>query len=309
MISKPADILVTGGTGFFGRSLVRHLIAAGHTVRVLTRKGNSSEYPRISMYNGDITCFKDLKGAMEGCSAVFHCAAEKENPAQMIAINVSVTRMLFDLAAEAEVKFFCHLSSVGVTGKTVEKVVDESTSCNPMNKYEETKLAAEEVVNQGLDNGKVVILRPTNIFGPGTLRLWMENSLRSKMRLLLKGNEYAHLVYVEDVAAAAVYMLDAFPGKSVETYIVSSDEEKGNTYKGVQAYLAPKIQTASFSLGFSAPLFVPYFLRRIKHGPTNFGDIIYSSRKLREAGFVFPYGLQVGLNEAVGAIKNSPSLF
>jgi nucleoside-diphosphate-sugar epimerase len=306
--SKPASILVTGGTGFFGSSLVRHLIAAGHSVKILTRNGTPSVHPRISMHKGDITCLKDLRGAMQGCSAVFHCAAEKENPAQMLAINVFATRMLFDLAANSDVKFFCHLSSVGVTGKTVEKVVDESTSCNPMNKYEETKLAAEEEVNQGLDSGKVVILRPTNIFGPGTLRLWMRNSLRLRMRLLLKGNEHAHFVYVEDAAAAAVYMLDAFPCKSVETYIVSSDEEEGNTYKGVQAYLASKIQTASFPLGFSAPLFVPYFLRRIKHGPTNLGDVIYSSRKLRETGFVFPYGLQMGLNEAVGAIKNSLSL-
>lgn len=308
MISKPAGILVTGGTGFFGRSLVRRLIAAGHPVRVLTRKGNSSEHPRISMYNGDVTCLKDLKGAMEGCSAVFHCAAEKKNPAQMMAINVSATKMLFDLAADSDVKFFCHLSSVGVTGRTVEKVVDESTCCNPMNKYEETKLAAEEGVNQGLDSGRVVILRPTNIFGPRTLRPWIENSFHSRMRLLLKGNENANLVYVEDVAAAAVYMLEACPGRAVETYIVSSDEESGNTYHGVHAYLASKIQTATSSLGFSLPLVVPYVLRRIKHGQTNFGDIIYSSRKLRETGFVFPYGLQMGLNEAVGAVKNSPSL-
>jgi nucleoside-diphosphate-sugar epimerase len=46
------------------------------------------------------------------------------------------------------------------------------------------------------------------------------------MRLLLKSNENAHLVYIEDVAAAAIYLLQTSSDKPVVAYVVLCDEEK-----------------------------------------------------------------------------------
>jgi nucleoside-diphosphate-sugar epimerase len=198
------------------------------------------------------------------------------------------------------------MSSVGVVGKTDHRVVDESTPCNPTNQYEASKYAAEKIVSQGFDGCSVVILRPTNIFGVDSVRRLSSNSLRSKMGVLLKGNENAHLVYVKDVAAAALYFFQASSANPVEKYIVSSDEEIGNTHREVQAFLSSRIQTAPQPFAVSAPLLIPYYLRRMKHGKTNRGDLVYSSRKISAAGFRFQYGLQRGLCDAVNSILQPP---
>jgi nucleoside-diphosphate-sugar epimerase len=257
------------------------------------------------MYRGDLTCNKDLKAAMKGCKVVFHCAAEKSDEHIMTAVNVTATRNLLELSRDMRIRYFCHVSSVGVIGKTRLKLVDESAACNPMNEYEATKLAAEEVVRGGLADGRVVILRPTNIFGPATLRPMLQRSLRSQVRAFLKGNECAHLVYIDDVVAAAMYRMQAAPAKSAETFIVSSDEEPGNAHRDIQTFLASRVQTAPRPLKLSAPLFVPYCARLLRHGKTNYGDVIYSSGKIKQAGFNFPFGLKAGLDDVLNALLQS----
>src|ERR1700686_4824275 len=114
----PSRILVTGGTGFVGRSLVNKLVAGGLSVRILSRSGTNSEHPNISMCRGDLTSRKDLSAAIHGCKVVFHCAAEKTNEDVMTAINVTATRHLLELARELRIQYFCYLSSIGVIGRT-----------------------------------------------------------------------------------------------------------------------------------------------------------------------------------------------
>ena len=309
MAIKPSNILVTGGTGFLGRSLVRKLVTDGHSIQVISRSKKYPEHPKITTHYGNITSLQDLKQAIRGCTAVFHCAAEKNDLEQMETVNVAATRLLFNLASDSKIKFFCHLSSVGVIGKTNQRVVDELTPCNPMNLYEETKYAAEKIVNQGMGSGSVVVLRPTNVFGAETLQPWLDDSLRSRMRLLLKGNENAHLVYAEDVAAAAAYLLHLPSDNAVSIYNVSCDEDTGNTYREVQNYLASKTQKAPHPFVITAPLSIPYCIRWIRNGgKTNCGDVIYSSQRLRDAGFHYPYGLQMGLCEAVNSLLGLSSL-
>ena len=223
----------------------------------------------------------------------------------MTAVNVTATRNLLELSRDMRIRYFCHLSSVGVIGRTRLKLVDESAACNPMNEYEATKLAAEEIVRGGLGDGRVVILRPTNIFGPATLRPMLQQSLRAQVRAFLKANECAHLVYIGDVVAAAMYWMQAAPAKSTETFIVSSDEESGNAHRDIQTFLASRVQTAPRPVKLSAPLFAPYCARLLRHGKTNYGDVLYSSSKIKQAGFNFPFGLKAGLDDALNALLQS----
>jgi nucleoside-diphosphate-sugar epimerase len=294
-----AAILVTGGTGFFGRSLVRKLLDMGHSVRVMSRSVHPATHPRESFYRADLTSGGNLHAALVGCNAIFHCAAEKHDVARMPAVNVDATRRLFELSRDMGIKFFCHLSSAGVMGKTHLTVVDEDAACNPMNRYEETKLMAEAIVRRGLDEGRVVILRPTNIFDAETFAALPKNSLRSRIRLLLTGNEGSHWVYVKDVTAAAIHWLQRPPERPVETFIVSSDEEAGNTHRAIWAFIASTVPAAPRPPRFAAPLAVPYGLRLLRMRNANRGNLIYSSRKLRAAGFEFPYGLCKGLEDAL----------
>jgi nucleoside-diphosphate-sugar epimerase len=177
-----------------------------------------------------------------------------------------------------------------------------------MNLYEETKRKGEEIVSKGLPNGHVLTLRPTNVFGVETLKMWLNNSLSARLRRFLKGNEHAHLVYVKDVVEAAVYLFRRSPDALVDTYIISSDEEAGNTYRAVQAFLALRIDGAPSPGPISAPIFIPHLMRRVRSGDANVGDIIYSSRKLANAGFRFPFGLKGGLTDAVDSFSKSPDV-
>jgi UDP-glucose 4-epimerase len=296
-----AEILVTGGTGFVGRALVNALAGKGYAVRVLSRRHVSPDLPGVTVVQGDVTSAIDVRRAVLGCGAVFHCAAEKSDASRMSAANVAATQHLCDAARDAGVDFFCHLSSVGTIGQTNRTVVDESAPCHPMNLYEETKLAAERIIAEGFDR-RTVILRPTNIFGPENVLSFCDRSPAGRVRMFLKGREGSHLVYVKDVAAAAVFLFRRTGGERVATYIVSSDEEQGNTNREVRAYLGSRLGIDSARPVVSAPFLVPYLMRRLRRGAANRGDVIYSSRKLRSAGFDFPFGLRGGLDDAVSSL-------
>jgi len=246
-----------------------------------------------------------LKAVVQGCKVIFHCAAEKTDENIMTAVNVTATKHLLELARDVGIRYFCHLSSVGVIGRTRQKLVDESTACNPTNQYEATKLAAEEIVGEGIGDGRVVILRPTNIFGAETLQPMLRRSIRSRIHAFLKGNESSHLVYIKDVVAAAMHWIQEPSGKSVETYIVSSDEESGIANRDIQTLLSSRLHTASRPLKTSAPLLLPYCARLLRRGNSNYGDLIYSSGKIHQAGFCFPFGLKAGLNDAIDGLLES----
>ncbi len=296
---RTRQVLVTGGSGIVGSPLVRRLAAAGFSVRVLSRRKRPVDHPNVTFHKGDILRLEDVRVALQGCAAVFHCAGEKLDPSTMTAINVTATRGLFDLARDRGVEFFCHLSSVGVIGKASTALVDESTPCNPTNLYEETKLAAEQIVLEGIGSGRVAILRPTNIFGAGALGPMLEHSFLATSRRMLKGNEHSHLVYAGDVAAAAEFCLRMqVPGR-VQTFIVSSDEEPGGTHREVQAAAARLSKRVPRPPAFAAPRWLPHLLRALKGTRANRGDTVYSSQRLRAAGFQYPFGRLEGLRHAL----------
>jgi len=297
-------ILATGGTGLVGRSIVRRLLAAGRKVRVISRGADSASHPGVVICRGDFTVRSDLEAAMQGCDAVFHCAAEKRDARDMTAVNVDGTRQLLEIATELRIKFLCYLSSVGVIGKTRAAIVDEDSACRPMTAYGRTKLAAERILGRGLAGGRVVILRPTNVFGPETLQPWLENSIRNRLRLFLKGRERSHLVYVEDIAAVAEHCLRVPSSQDVETFIVSSDEELAGSNAEVQGALATMLESAPGPGRVSLPLAIPHCLRLLRDGGSNIGSLIYSAGKLRRAGVRLPYGLRGGLNDVVEAWRN-----
>src|SRR5690349_9712185 len=71
-------VLVTGGAGFIGSHLVRLLLARGETVRVLERPGAPADHlplDRVELLRGDIRDRAAVGGAVRGCRAVYHLAA------------------------------------------------------------------------------------------------------------------------------------------------------------------------------------------------------------------------------------------
>lgn len=294
----PSRVLVTGGSGLVGGEIVRSLAAAGYALRVLSRRDQPVSTPVFEPVRGDLTSQVEVRRAVEGCEVVFHCAAETRDESRMQAANVEGTRNLLEACRAVGIRRFCHLSSVGVVGKVDRRVVDESTPCRPMNRYEETKLLAEQIVAEGIHGASVAIVRPTNVFGPDSVAALQDSSAAARLRLALRARECAHFVYVKDVAAAAIFLALRHDAPSRDIAIVSSDHEPGNTHAEIQQAIVAMRPRAPRAI-VAAPRFVPRLLRRLRGVSVNRDDVEYSSAHLRAAGFAFPFGLREGLRDAL----------
>ena len=294
---KEKKLLVTGGTGLVGSKISMFLLNAGYQVRIFTREMPVLLNDKIEYFVGDICSKEQVHEALIGCYGVYHCAGEKIIEQQMYATNVVGTSNIFEAATDLEVSFFCHISSVGVFGKTKLAIIDENCACNPMNEYESTKLMAEDVVKNGIGEGKTIILRPTNIFSHEIRFKYAQTSLKTKFKMWLKYKENANLVYIDDVAAAAIFFLNTQTPLSCETFIISSDQEPNNTIGKIKNTITELLGSKSRIPFFKVPLFVPMFIRILRHGKTNKGNITYSSSKLFSIGFQMPNGFLKGLRK------------
>ena len=79
-----SPILVTGGTGTLGRLVVRRLAGAGRDVRVLTRRGPGSQPGEdgVQFMTGDLLAGSGIEPAVDGVSAIVHCASDNKGDAE-----------------------------------------------------------------------------------------------------------------------------------------------------------------------------------------------------------------------------------
>jgi nucleoside-diphosphate-sugar epimerase len=282
---------VTGASGMVGREIVQALLLQGWHVRVLTRK---KDFPvdGVEVFSGELTDLGILLSFVEGADAVFHCAAELHDEARMHQTNVMGTQTILQAMAEQHVDGLCHLSSVGVMGPDVTGLVDEQADCHPFGTYEETKFAAERLVSESLACQKVSILRPTNVIDdthPGILQLSLRQDWKSRLALLIKGGECAHLVHARDVAAAALHVMEH--AECAGVYIVGLDEDDRNTVAGL-AGLAALYQSGKKRRYWHLPAAASFWLRRLFKGRSLHGHTRFSSARLLADGFEFPLGLE-----------------
>ncbi len=289
---------VTGASGMIGELIVKKLVDAGWNVRVLSRSLGENYSPNVTVIQSDINDDDGLRHLLEGVHAIFHCAAELNDEKKMHSTNVEGTRKLLKLASSTKASYFCHLSSAGVIGPTLTPYVTEDTICHPNNVYEKTKYEAEVLVKNASLNMNVCILRPTNVISSskiGILSLPIFNGWRDKLKVYLKGQESAHIVYAKDVANAALFFLEN-RDTEVNIFLISIDDDVNNTVAGVYN-VYQSISNKKDQIIFTMPNYVPYLLRKIYRGDSLHGRVRFSSNKLKNKGFVFEYGVKSSLNE------------
>jgi NADH dehydrogenase len=189
------NVLVTGGTGFVGREIVRELIASGHRVRSLSRGTHLRESPE--MPPGNVLDAASLPQAFAGVEAVIHLVGIISEFGEQTFENVHVrgTQNVVSAAQQAGAKRFVHMSALG-------------TRPNAVARYHKTKWAAEEIVRgSGLD---WTIFRPSIIYGPGDgfVNLFAKIIRRSPIVPIMgDGESKFQPVTVESVATAFVKAL------------------------------------------------------------------------------------------------------
>lgn len=105
-------ILVTGGTGALGRELVRAAEAAGHTVRIASRRDRPADLPPGRAWaRMDLDTGAGVREALAGADAVIHAASDPRRHAQ---VDVAGTRTLAQAAREAGTRHLVYVSIVGI---------------------------------------------------------------------------------------------------------------------------------------------------------------------------------------------------
>ncbi|KAF0138838.1 MAG: hopanoid-associated sugar epimerase [Rhodospirillaceae bacterium] len=129
-------VLVTGGTGFIGAAVVRHLLNDGQAVRVLVRpRSDHRNLAGLSVerVEGDLTDSASLERAVRGVETVFHVAADYRlwvpDPEVMKRVNVTGSRDLLRAAAEAGVTRIVYTSSVATLGLNQDGTPSDDERC------------------------------------------------------------------------------------------------------------------------------------------------------------------------------------
>ncbi len=193
--------------------------------------GKASAYDRIEWHRGDVLDVDSLLDAMQGVTAVYHCAAivsyHQSDRNGMYKINVEGTANVLNVALELSVKRFVHVSSIAaLRRKNAAEPIDErgEWADDPVNThYGITKHLAEMEVHRAIVEGlDAVVLNPGLIVGPGDFT-------RSSSSLFSKLNEGfsfyppggTGVVGVQDVAHAAVILRER--GVCGERYIAVAE--------------------------------------------------------------------------------------
>ena len=147
-------ILLTGATGFVGKSLLKKLIDLGYEVTCLVRnkkKANKLKNLNVKFAFGDITNKNSLKNCMKGIDVVIHLAVMVsvseciKDPAKAVQTNTLGTLNLLEEIRQETKKlkkeiFMVYLSSDKVYGNSRASSVTENTGTNPLDPYSISKL-------------------------------------------------------------------------------------------------------------------------------------------------------------------------
>jgi dihydroflavonol-4-reductase len=227
-------ILVTGGNGFIGSVVVRHLLDRKYDVRCLLRETSKTERLDGLRYEraiGDIRDAASIAKAIEGCDGVIHLAGlsawrDIQSPL-MPEVVVGGTRNVLAAAKRNGTRMVFVSSSIAVNG-TEKPLVNDENSPNTLNLdnyiYAKAKVEAEGLCRQAAKEGLgVVIVNPCEVYGPNDTSLITAGNLvdvaKSNPVMLCSGG--TSIVHVDDVADGIIAAFEK--GRSGERYILGGE--------------------------------------------------------------------------------------
>ena len=229
--------LLTGGTGFVGAAVARALLARGHAVRVLARRGGDRrnlDGLAVEFREGDLTDAASLARAVAGCRFVLHVAADYRiwvpDPAAMLRANVEGTRALMLAALDAGVERVVYCSSVAALGLAKDGTsADETTpvtEAEVVGIYKKSKYRAERAVlalvrERGLP---AVIVNPSTPVGPRDIKPTPTGKMildAAAGRMPAYIDTGLNVVHVDDVAEG--HMLALERGRIGERFILGGE--------------------------------------------------------------------------------------
>ncbi|MFH1772375.1 MAG: NAD(P)-dependent oxidoreductase [Candidatus Omnitrophota bacterium] len=307
------NILITGATGFIGKTLLKELAATtNHKITCLIRdpkKAHIVESLGAKVIYGDITDKQSLK-PIESLKfdAIFHSAAlvMSKNYKLLYKTNVIGTENICRLALKLSVLRFVHVSSIAVVGASLQIPVTEDVSYCPTNAYGLSKTEAELKIIEFRKMGlPAVIIRPPVVYGEEEPHMLKKLLFLLKFRLLPlieNGKHKLHMAYVKNVASALIYSLTK--KEFLKGSFFTADEE-ALTIREIFDIFSDAIGTKP---AFSVPLCVNPFLLSLpflgKRFATFTKDKIFDISRIKSLGFNPPYQARKSLELTANSFKH-----
>lgn len=228
-------ILVTGGTGFTGKALVKRLLDMGHEVVALDYKeGHKTQELRdwgAQVILGSVTDKDVVRRSVQGVEIVHHVAAafrEMNVPDSFYYdVNVGGTSNVLEAAWEEGVRKVIYCSTCGVHGNVDHPPAGEDAPIKPADYYQRTKYEAEPIVRQFYDRGlKTVTLRPAAIYGPGDperFYLIFKRVAKGTFPMFGSGRTYYHPLYIDNLIDAFILAMEDGRGEG-EAYLIADEQ-------------------------------------------------------------------------------------
>jgi nucleoside-diphosphate-sugar epimerase len=225
-------VLITGGAGFLGINLIRHLMARGYrTASIDVAEFDYPERDRVEVIKGDIRDKTILNEVMEGVDFVVHTAAALPlySPEDIYTTDVEGTRNVMEAALRNGVKRVVHVSSTAVYGIPDHHPLYETDRLEGVGPYGQAKIQAEMICLEYRAKGLVVpIIRPKSFIGPERLGVfallydWAHTGHNFPM--IGSGNNRYQLLDVEDLCDAIRLTLELPEEKVNDTFNIGAAE-------------------------------------------------------------------------------------
>jgi len=227
-------VMVTGGAGYVGSSLVPKLLDAGYAVSVLDLylygddlfkdlRGN----PGLREVKGDLRDPESVARALEGADAVIHLACISNDPSFDLdpnlgkSINFDCFRPLVKASKDAGVKRFIYASSSSVYGIKQDPSVTEDLPLQPLTDYSKFKAMCEEVLEDEREAGfTAVTLRPATVCGYAprlrldlTVNILTNLAITNRKITVFGGEQLRPNLHVEDMTDLYLLLLKAEDAK------------------------------------------------------------------------------------------------
>jgi nucleoside-diphosphate-sugar epimerase len=296
-------ILVTGGAGYVGSTMVPMLLEQGHRVRVVDnlKFGGHGLLPCCSnrffeLTKGDVCDSAVARAALDGMDAVIHLAAIvgypacKKEPQLAHTVNVDGTANL--LRHRKPDQKFLFASTGSIYGSIPDYVCNEETPRAPITLYGETKATAEQQV---LDAGNSVAYRFATAFGVSNrMRLdlmpndFTYQAVHNRNLIVYEGGFKRTFVHVRDMARSFIFALERWNEVKDDVYNVGHE-----TMNFTKEDVARKILEH-----------VDYYLHFAEVGSdADQRNYEVSYEKIRKIGFETTVDLDRGIAELVRAAK------
>jgi nucleoside-diphosphate-sugar epimerase len=292
-------ILITGGAGYIGSVLTPHLLAAGHSVKVLDTFifGQSSlldccRYENFDVVRGDCRDEGQLKPLLAWADAIIPLAALVGAPmCQRDAIgahtiNQVAVELLCRLASPTQLILMPVTNSgygIGEQGK----FCTEDSPLNPLSLYGTTKVAAEKAV---LARNNSLTFRLATVFGMSPrMRVdllvndFVHRAATDRAMVIFEGHFKRNFIHIQDVARVFAYALENF------------ERMKGRPYNvGLEEANLSKLELCAV-IKKHVPAFA-YLESAIGEDPDK-RDYIVSNQRLLSTGFTTEWSLDRGIVE------------